>query len=89
VAGKNCVMWGFIICDLKNSTLWPEKRKGRNRFEDVNIDGRIIIKRYQIILTGFVWPRTENTLSRFYIVYSEQNYDEVTNLCNTSKYTIL
>lgn len=82
-------MRGFVICGLRNSTLWSEKRKERNQFEDVNIDDRIKIKRDQIVSTGFMWPRIENTVSNFFIVYSEQNYDEVTNLCKTSKCTIL
>jgi hypothetical protein len=82
-------MRGFIICDLRNSTFWSDKRKGRNQFENVKVDFRITIKRDQIVSTGFMCPRIENTVSNFYIVYSEQSYDEATNLCNTSKCTIL
>jgi hypothetical protein len=89
VAGENYVMRGFIICDLRISTLWSEKRKGRNQFEDVNVDARITVRRDHIVSTEFMWPRIENTVWNFYIVYSGQNYDEVTNLCNTSKCTIL
>lgn len=44
------------------------KREGRNQFEDVNLDGRITIKRDQIVSTEFMWPRVENTVSNFYIV---------------------
>ena len=88
MAGENCGMRGFIICDLRNSTLWSEKRKGRYQFEDVNVDGRIPIKRDKILSTEFMWPRIEITVSNFLIVYTGQNYDEVTNVFNT-KCTIL
>ena len=88
MAGENYVMRVFIICDLRNITL-PEERKGRIKFEDVNVDDRITIERDKILSTGFMWPRIGKAVSNIYIVCSVQNYDEVTNVCNTRKCTIL
>jgi len=61
VAGENYIMWGFIICDLKNSTLWSEKRKGRNRSEDVNVDGRITINPF--VTSGTYMSRLQRVFS--------------------------